>query len=55
MLTIYIVMFRTFGSGEYQISENVFTKRKDAEQEAKRLRACGHTQVTIEKREVRFS
>ena len=53
-MTIYIVTFQTYGTNEFQISENVFPKRKDAEIEAKQLRACGHTQVTVVKREVRF-
>ena len=53
-MTIYIVTFQTYGTGEFQVSYNVFSKRKDAELEAKQLRACGHTQVTVVKREVRF-
>ena len=53
-MAVYIVTFQTFGTGVYQVSNNVFTKRKNAEQEAKELRACGHTQVTVVKREVRF-
>ena len=53
-MTIYIVTFQTYGTGMFQVSQNVFPKRKDAEQEAKELRACGHTQVTVVKREVRF-
>ena len=53
-MTIYIVTFHTYGTGEFQVSYNVFSKRKDAELEAKQLRACGHTQVTVVKREVRF-
>ena len=53
-MTIYIVTFQTYGTGMFQVSENVFSKRKDAELEAKQLRACGHTQVTVIKREVRF-
>lgn len=53
-MIVYIVTFQTYGTGEFQVSNNVFTKRKDAELEAKRLRACGHTQVTVVKREVRF-
>ena len=53
-MTIYIVTFQTYGTGEFQVSYNVFSKRKDAEEEAKQLRACGHTQVTVVKREIRF-
>ena len=53
-MTIYIVTFCTYGTNEFQVSQNVFPKRKDAELEAKQLRACGHTQVTVAKREVRF-
>ena len=53
-MTIYIVTFRTYGTGEFQVSYNVFSKRKDAEQEAKELRSNGHTKVTVVKREVRF-
>ena len=53
-MAIYIVTFQTYGTGEFQVSQNVFSKRKDAELEAKQLRACGHTQVTVVKREVRF-
>ena len=53
-MAIYIVTFQTYGTGEFQVSYNVFSKRKDAELEAKQLRACGHTQVTVVKREVRF-
>ncbi len=53
-MAIYIVTFQTYGTGEFQLSYNVFSKRKDAEEEAKQLRACGHTQVTVVKREVRF-
>ena len=53
-MTIYIVTFQTYGTNEFQVSQNVFSKRKDAELEAKQLRACGHTQVTVVKREVRF-
>lgn len=51
-MTIYIFTFRTYGTGEFQVSHNVFLKRKDAELEAKELRACGYTQVTVVKREV---
>ena len=54
LMTIYIVTFQTYGTGIFQVSYNVFSKRKDAEEEAKQLRACGHTQVTVVKREVRF-
>lgn len=53
-MAIYIVTFQTYGTGEFQVSYNAFSKRKDAEIEAKQLRACGHTQVTVVKREVRF-
>ena len=53
-MTIYIVTFQTYGTNEFQVSYNVFSKRKDAEQEAKELRSNGHTQVTVVKREVRF-
>ena len=53
-MTIYIVTFQTYGTNEFQVSYNVFSKRKDAELEAKQLRTCGHTQVTVVKREVRF-
>ena len=53
-MTIYIVTFCTYGTGIFKVSYNVFSKRKDAELEAKQLRACGHTQVTVVKREVRF-
>ena len=53
-MTIYIVTFCTYGTGEFQVSQSVFSKRKDAELEARELRACGHTQVTVVKREVRF-
>ena len=54
LMTIYIVTFRTYGTETFQVAQNVFSKRKDAELEAKQLRACGHTQVTVVKREVRF-
>ena len=53
-MTIYIVTFCTYGTNEFQVSYNVFSKRKDAEQEAKELRSNGHTKVTVVKREVRF-
>ena len=53
-MAIYIVTFQTYGTGEFQVSYNVFSKRKDAEQEAKELRSNGHTKVTVVKREVRF-
>ena len=53
-MTIYIVTFRTYGTGEFQVSYNVFSKRKDAELEARELRSNGHTKVTVVKREVRF-
>lgn len=54
IMTIYIVTFQTYGTNEFQVSYNVFSKRKDAEQEAKELRSNGHTKVTVVKREVRF-
>ena len=53
-MTIYIVTSHTYGTGTFQVSQNVFSKRKDAELEAKELRSNGHTQVTVIKREVRF-
>lgn len=53
-MTIYIVTFCTYGTNEFQVSYNVFSKRKDAELEAKQLRSNGHTKVTVIKREVRF-
>ena len=53
-MTIYLVTFQTYGTNEFQVSYNVFSKRKDAEQEAKELRLNGHTKVTVVKREVRF-
>ena len=53
-MTIYIITFCTYGTGMFQVSENVFSKRKDAELEAKQLRSNGHTKVTVVKREVRF-
>ena len=53
-MTIYIVTFKTYGTETFQVAQNVFSKRKDAELEAKQLRACGHTQVTGVKREVHF-
>ena len=53
-MAIYIVTFCAYGTNEFQVSYNVFSKRKDAELEAKQLRTCGHTQVTVVKREVRF-
>lgn len=53
-MAIYIVTFQTYGTGEFQVSYNVFSKRKDAELEARELRSNGHTQVTVVKREVRF-
>ena len=54
LMTIYIITFQTYGTGEFQVSYNVFSKRKDAELEARELRSNGHTQVTVIKREVRF-
>ena len=54
LMTIYIVTFHTYGTGEFQVSYNVFSKRKDAELEARELRSNGHTKVTVVKREVRF-
>lgn len=53
-MTIYIVMFQTYGTETFQVAQNVFSKRKDAELEARELRSNGHTQVTVVKREVRF-
>ena len=53
-MAIYIVTFCTYGTGTFQVSQNVFSKRKDAELEARELRSNGHTQVTVVKREVRF-
>ena len=53
-MAIYIVTFKTYGTETFQVSQNVFSKRKDAELEAKQLRSNGHTQVTVVKREVRF-
>lgn len=53
-MAIYIVTFQTYETGMFQVSYNVFSKRKDAEEEAKQLRVCGHKQVTVVKREVRF-
>ena len=53
-MAIYIVTFQTYGTGMFQVSENVFSKRKDAELEARELRSNGHTQVTVIKRAVRF-
>ena len=53
-MAIYIVTFCTYGTGEFQVSYNVFSKRKYAEQEAKELRSKGNTKVTVVKREVRF-
>lgn len=53
-MIIYIVTFCTFGTGKFQVSDKVFWRRTKAEQEAKQLRACGHTQVTVVKRETCF-
>ena len=53
-MAIYIVTFCAYGTNEFQVSYGVFSKRKDAEQEAKELRSNGHTKVTVVKREVRF-
>lgn len=53
-MTLYIISFKTFGTELFQISVNVFSKRKDAEKEVKQLRACGHTKVTIIKRKIRL-
>ena len=47
MLQFYVVTFCTYGTRIFQVSCNAFLLKKDAEQEAKELRACGHTQVKI--------
>lgn len=47
MLQFYVVTFCAYGTGAFQVSYNAFLLKKDAEQEAKELRACGHTQVKI--------
>ena len=52
-MTIYTVTFCTFGTNGLQQDPIAFLKRKDAEQEAKELRACGHTQVQVHKLEVK--
>lgn len=52
-MIVYIITFVTYGTNEFQVSDCVFAKRKDAEQEAKELRSNGHTNVHIVKREVR--
>ena len=48
-MTTYIVTFATYGSGTPNVSLNSFKLRKNAEQEAKELRACGHTSVKVVK------
>lgn len=48
-MTIYIVTFATYGSGTPNVSDRSFMLRKDAEREAKELRACGHTAVKVVK------
>ena len=48
-MAIYIVTFATYGSGTPNVSLNSFALRKDAEHEAKELRACGHTAVKVVK------
>lgn len=53
-MTIYIITFCTFGTSKFQVSNDVFLRRTKAELEAKKLRACGHMQVTVVKREIRF-
>lgn len=51
-MTIYIVTYRALGTEVFQVSNKVFTKRKDAESEAKILRYNGNTKVSILKREI---
>ena len=51
-MAIYIVTYCTLGTGVFQVSNKVFTKRKDAEAEASQIRASGHTKVSVLKREI---
>lgn len=46
---MYTITFVTYGSKMPQTDVNAFRTRKDAEREAKQLRANGHTKVTITK------
>lgn len=51
-MTIYIVTYCTLGTEVFQVCNKVFTKRKDAEAEASKIRASGHTKVSVLKREI---
>ena len=51
-MVIYIVTYCALGTEQFQVSNNVFTKRKDAEAEAAKLRASGQTKVAVLKREI---
>lgn len=44
---IYVIMYNAYGTGVWQVNQSSFELKKDAELEARKLRACGHKAVTI--------
>lgn len=46
-MKIYIVTFKTYNTGKFQISMGAWISKAKAELEAKELRANGHTDVKV--------
>ena len=52
-MKVYVISYIPYGGKERVVSPISFLKRKDAEAEAKQLRACEHESVRITVTEVR--
>lgn len=46
-MSVYTITYVAYGTGAFSLYEKAFNKNKDAESEAKALRACGHKNVEI--------
>ncbi len=46
-ITVYIIMFDTYGSGDRQASLDGFKTREAALEEVIKLSHCGHTNIDI--------
>lgn len=44
---IYAIVFKTYGTGETQLSFERFTNKEKARKQLKFYRACGHTDLHI--------
>lgn len=44
---IYAIVFKTYGTGETQLSFERFTSKEKARRQLKFYRACGHTDLHI--------